>query len=84
MVGLPGSGKSFFARQYLQPLGYEVVNRDTLGNAQACISLCEKNISVSTWWSNTQKQYFNEIAIRFKNLWSLITQTSILKPGAVS
>lgn len=48
MVGLPGSGKSFFARQYLQPLGYEVVNRDTLGNAQACISLCEKNISVST------------------------------------
>ncbi|CAD7087902.1 unnamed protein product [Hermetia illucens] len=46
MVGLPGSGKSFFARQYLQPLGYEVVNRDTLGNAQACISLCEKNISI--------------------------------------
>lgn len=37
MVGSPGSGKSYFAKNYLKEYGY--VNRDTLGNWQKCISM---------------------------------------------
>lgn len=38
LVGFPGSGKSFFAHEYLKPEGYEIVNRDTLNSAQKCIA----------------------------------------------
>ncbi len=32
MVGIQGSGKSFFANHYLEPKGYEVANNDTTGS----------------------------------------------------
>lgn len=38
LVGFPGSGKSFFAQEYLKPKGYEIINRDTLNSAQKCVA----------------------------------------------
>lgn len=40
MVGCPGSGKSHFAKYYLND--YEYVNRDTLGSWQKCINATEQ------------------------------------------
>ncbi|KAH8383956.1 hypothetical protein KR009_011419 [Drosophila setifemur] len=42
MVGLPGSGKSHFCATFLQTRGYKIVNADTLGSTQACLSACEQ------------------------------------------
>lgn len=44
LVGYPGSGKSYFAQEYLSPKGYEIINRDTLNSAQKCISAIEAAI----------------------------------------
>uniref|UniRef100_A0AAG5DNA9 PNK FHA domain-containing protein n=1 Tax=Anopheles atroparvus TaxID=41427 RepID=A0AAG5DNA9_ANOAO len=44
MIGFPGSGKSHFVRQYLAPKGYEIVNRDTLGSWQKCVTSMESAI----------------------------------------
>ena len=41
LVGLPAAGKSTFAKTYLEPKGYEVVNRDTLKTQPKCLSTCE-------------------------------------------
>jgi bifunctional polynucleotide phosphatase/kinase len=38
-VGSPGSGKSTFYRQKLQPLGYERINQDTLKTVRFYVSL---------------------------------------------
>ncbi|XP_041376109.1 uncharacterized protein F21D5.5-like isoform X2 [Gigantopelta aegis] len=43
-AGYPASGKSFFARTYMAPKGYVVVNRDTLGTWQKCVSECNRAI----------------------------------------
>ncbi|XP_055905980.1 uncharacterized protein F21D5.5 [Eupeodes corollae] len=47
MVGLPGSGKSEFSRSTLEPLGYTVLNADTLGSSAACISRCQKALQAT-------------------------------------
>ncbi|ESO10945.1 hypothetical protein HELRODRAFT_109229 [Helobdella robusta] len=41
MVGCPASGKSYFVKTYLVPLGYQRINRDTLGTWQKCVKKCE-------------------------------------------
>ncbi|CAH1392796.1 unnamed protein product [Nezara viridula] len=38
MVGLPGSGKSHFVKNYIEPHGYYVVSRDKSGTWQKCVS----------------------------------------------
>ncbi|KAH8278843.1 hypothetical protein KR018_010298 [Drosophila ironensis] len=42
MVGLPGSGKSHFCATFFQKRGYKIVNADTLGSTQACVSACKR------------------------------------------
>ncbi|XP_035894043.1 uncharacterized protein F21D5.5 [Anopheles stephensi] len=44
MVGYPGAGKSHFVRQHLVTHGYEVVNRDTLGSWQKCVTHMEVSL----------------------------------------
>lgn len=45
LVGLPGSGKSYFAKEILEKAGYKIINRDTLGSIEKCIKLCEEILS---------------------------------------
>lgn len=45
MVGIQGSGKTTFCRNYLIPHGYIHINRDQLGSWQKCVSLVEKAIA---------------------------------------
>ncbi|XP_017055510.1 uncharacterized protein F21D5.5 [Drosophila ficusphila] len=42
MVGLPGSGKSHFCAAFLQSRGYKIVNADTLGSTQSCVTACKR------------------------------------------
>eukprot|EP00099_Drosophila_melanogaster_P022340 NP_649792.3 uncharacterized protein Dmel_CG9601 [Drosophila melanogaster] len=42
MVGLPGSGKSHFCSSFFQPRGYKIVNADTLGSTQNCLTACKR------------------------------------------
>ncbi|XP_060602624.1 bifunctional polynucleotide phosphatase/kinase-like [Ruditapes philippinarum] len=44
LAGFPASGKSFFAKKYLEPKGYVVVNRDTLKTWQKCLALCKDSL----------------------------------------
>ncbi|KAH8338570.1 hypothetical protein KR059_010138 [Drosophila kikkawai] len=41
MVGLPGSGKSHICNAFFQSRGYRIVNADTLGSVQKCLSACQ-------------------------------------------
>ncbi|XP_017471555.1 PREDICTED: uncharacterized protein F21D5.5 [Rhagoletis zephyria] len=45
MVGLPGSGKSFFCREYLEKHNYTIANADKAGSTQTCIKICEKALA---------------------------------------
>ncbi|KAK7739096.1 DNA kinase/phosphatase Pnk1 [Diatrype stigma] len=45
--GPPGSGKSTFFRRYLQPLGYERVNQDTLKTRAKCLRAASDLLSAS-------------------------------------
>ena len=40
MVGLPGSGKTYYSKNYIQD--YEYINRDTEKTISKCLKLCEK------------------------------------------
>ncbi|KOX79322.1 Bifunctional polynucleotide phosphatase/kinase [Melipona quadrifasciata] len=71
MVGCPGSGKSHFARNYLNH--YECVNRDTLGSWQKCITAMERHLSEksSVVVDNTNpdcasRQRYIEVAKKYK------------------
>ncbi|XP_059178049.1 bifunctional polynucleotide phosphatase/kinase-like [Physella acuta] len=44
LVGLPSSGKSYFANEILKPKGYAVVNRDTLGTWQKCVKMVNQSL----------------------------------------
>ena len=44
LVGYPGSGKSCFAKKYMESLGYVVINRDKLKTWQKCVKLCEQTL----------------------------------------
>ena len=43
-VGYAGSGKSFYTKHYVEPEGYVVINRDTLGTIPKCKRACIKAI----------------------------------------
>ncbi|CAH8667148.1 unnamed protein product [Dicrocoelium dendriticum] len=45
MVGYPASGKSYFCRTVLAPLGYRIVSRDILGTWQKCVKSCSDSLS---------------------------------------
>ncbi|CAO1359038.1 unnamed protein product [Diamesa serratosioi] len=44
MVGFPGSGKSYFSKEFLKKEGYEIINNDTLKSVQKCISVLETSL----------------------------------------
>ncbi|XP_058130643.1 uncharacterized protein F21D5.5 [Anopheles ziemanni] len=44
MIGFPGSGKSHFVHQHLASKGYEIINRDTLGSWQKCVTAMDAAI----------------------------------------
>lgn len=44
MVGSQGSGKSSFVNSYLKPLKYIIVNRDSLGTWQKCLSVMKSGL----------------------------------------
>lgn len=44
MVGYPASGKSYFAKQYLETRGYVYINRDTLKTWQKCVAVLEDTL----------------------------------------
>ncbi|XP_011181858.2 uncharacterized protein F21D5.5 isoform X4 [Zeugodacus cucurbitae] len=48
MVGLPGSGKSFFCEEYLDQHNYTIANADKAGSTQACLKICEKALEAGT------------------------------------
>uniref|UniRef100_A0A034W8B2 Bifunctional polynucleotide phosphatase/kinase n=1 Tax=Bactrocera dorsalis TaxID=27457 RepID=A0A034W8B2_BACDO len=48
MVGLPGSGKSYFCQEYLEQHNYTIANADTVGGTQACLKICEKALGAGT------------------------------------
>ncbi|KAL8787586.1 MAG: hypothetical protein Q9213_002148 [Squamulea squamosa] len=44
LCGSPASGKSTFYRKYLQPLGYERVNQDTLKTRDKCVKVTSNSL----------------------------------------
>uniref|UniRef100_A0ABM5GS80 Bifunctional polynucleotide phosphatase/kinase n=1 Tax=Pogona vitticeps TaxID=103695 RepID=A0ABM5GS80_9SAUR len=43
-VGFPAAGKSTFLKKYLVAVGYNYVNRDTLGSWQKCVASCQASL----------------------------------------
>ena len=41
MVGFPGSGKSYYARKYVEPKGYQYVSQDVCKTLLKCLKECE-------------------------------------------
>ena len=44
MVGVPGSGKSTFAKKYIVPHKYGIINRDTSKTIPKCLKECQRYI----------------------------------------
>lgn len=73
LVGFPGSGKSFFCREYLLPAGYYHVNRDTLGSWQKCVTATvaalegKKSVVVDNTNTDSESRLrYTEVAAKFK------------------
>ena len=58
MVGVQGSGKSFFAEKYLQTSGYAVISNDKIGSRDKSLNVLKKVLS-------TGKSVFNDKILTF-------------------
>ncbi|CEJ54495.1 hypothetical protein PMG11_00803 [Penicillium brasilianum] len=70
--GSPGSGKSTFFWKYLEPLGYERVNQDTLGSRPKCLKVAreflvaQKSVVVDNTNANEEtRAYWTALAKEF-------------------
>lgn len=45
MCGYPGSGKSYYVKNYIEPKGYVRINRDTLKTKAKCLKKCREEIA---------------------------------------
>ena len=58
MVGVQGSGKSFFAEKYFQTSGYAVISNDKIGSRNKSLNVLKKVLS-------TGKSVFNDKILTF-------------------
>jgi len=72
-VGLPASGKSYFAQTYVVPHNYEYINQDTLKTAKKCVAAVEKALKLgksvivdNTNLTSDSRKVFIDIATKNK------------------
>lgn len=46
MIGMQGSGKTYFVNKYLEPLHYIIISRDVLNTSAKCMTELKKNIKL--------------------------------------
>jgi predicted kinase len=96
LVGLPASGKSYFAKE-LWDNGYFVVNQDSVGSREACITKaknalergynividrCNINKKQRSFWTKLAKQYKAELdCVVFDPHVDICTQNAVSRKG---